>query len=516
MKWFHDLKIGTKLLLSFAFIALIGALTSFEGSVKLRQIDANYSVLIENTTMPLGEIGKTAVAFQEIQSVLQDVILDKDQQEIRAHIDELKHIDKMLKESLARLGKSSAVREIRKEFEALNTALSRFETAKDRILSLLLELKNDEALDVLRKEALAHASIIRKSIGALMEDRIAYAARQSDTNTAETHASVGFIYAVSIAGVAFALLLGFFLSRTISRPLKDLSAAVDKVSGGDVSVSVAVRSRDEVGMLSQAFGNMIENIKSVSASVGSIAAGDLNLEVQVRSERDLLGKSLQSMLKMVKGLIGENDRLIGAIREGRLEVRGDAARYQGAWGDLVGGVNRLVEAFVVPMNVTADYMDRIGRGDIPPKITEEYSGDFNKIKNSLNSCITNVNGLVADAEMLARAAVQGKLATRADAGRHPGDFGKIVEGVNHTLDAVIGPLNVAADYVDRISRGDIPPKIADSYNGDFNQVKNNLNNCIDAVNELVADANMLARAAVEGKLSTRADASKHTGDYRKI
>ena len=42
------------------------------------------------------------------------------------------------------------------------------------------------------------------------------------------------------------------------------------------------------------------------------------------------------------------------------------------------------------------------------------------------------------------------------------------KGVNETLDAVIGPLNVTAGYVDRISKGDIPPKITDHYNGDFN------------------------------------------------
>ena len=118
--------------------------------------------------------------------------------------------------------------------------------------------------------------------------------------------------------------------------------------------------------------------------------------------------------------------------------------------------------------------------------------------------------------MLAKAAVDGKLATRADATKHGGDFRKIVKGVNDTLDSVIGPLNVAAEYVDRISKGDIPPKITDSYNGDFNEIKNNLNTCIDAVNALVADAAMLAKAAVEGRLATRAEAAKHQGDYRTI
>ena len=83
-----------------------------------------------------------------------------------------------------------------------------------------------------------------------------------------------------------------------------------------------------------------------------------------------------------------------------------------------------------------------------------------------------------------------------------------MEGVNQTLDAVIGPLNVAANYVDKISKGEIPAKITDNYNGEFNVIKNNLNTCIDAVNALVTDANTLAAAAVEGKLATRADASK--------
>ena len=161
--------------------------------------------------------------------------------------------------------------------------------------------------------------------------------------------------------------------------------------------------------------------------------------------------------------------------------------------------------------MAAEYVDRISKGDIPPQITDSYNGDFNEIKNNLNRCIDAVNAMATDAKMLAQAAVDGKLATRADATKHEGDFRKIVQGVNDTLDAVIGPLNVAAEYVDRISKGDIPAKITDSYNGDFNEIKNNLNRCIDAVNAMSADAKMLSRAAVEGKLATRADATQARG-----
>jgi len=60
-----------------------------------------------------------------------------------------------------------------------------------------------------------------------------------------------------------------------------------------------------------------------------------------------------------------------------------------------------------------------------------------------------------------------------------GNYRRIVQGVNDTLDAVISPLNVAAEYVDRISKGDIPESITDDYKGDFNEIKNNLNMMIE-------------------------------------
>jgi methyl-accepting chemotaxis protein len=127
-----------------------------------------------------------------------------------------------------------------------------------------------------------------------------------------------------------------------------------------------------------------------------------------------------------------------------------------------------------------------------------------------------INSLIIETKNLVDAAVKGKLDTRADPEKINFEFRDILTGVNDTLDAVIGPLNVAAEYVDRISKGDIPAKITDIYNGDFNEIKNNLNLAIDAVTELVDDAGMLAKAAMEGKLTTRADASKHQGDFKTV
>ncbi len=231
---------------------------------------------------------------------------------------------------------------------------------------------------------------------------------------------------------------------------------------------------------------------------------------------NVLKNNLNMAIDAINMLVADAGLLAKAAVEGKLATRADASKHFGDYRKIVQGVDDCLDAVIGPLNVAADYVDKISKGNIPPRITDTYNGDFNVLKNNLNMAIDAVNNLVADAGLLSKAAVEGKLATRADASKHFGDFRKIVQGVDDCLDAVIGPLNVAADYVDKISKGNIPPKITDTYNGDFNVLKNNLNMAIDAVNNLVADAGLLSKAAVEGKLATRADASKHFGDYRAI
>jgi methyl-accepting chemotaxis protein len=248
-----------------------------------------------------------------------------------------------------------------------------------------------------------------------------------------------------------------------------------------------------------------------------VAVGDLDREIVLASgDSGSAMASMKRMVETIRALVSDAAMLSEAAIAGKLATRADISKHQGDFQKIVLGVNETLDAVIGPLNVTAEYVDRISKGDIPPKITDSYNGDFNEVKMNLNNCIDNINALVEDADMLVKAALDGKLAVRADAGRHQGDFRKIVSGVNQTLDAVIGPLNVAAEYVDRISKGDIPPKITDSYNGDFNEIKLNLNNCIDTMGNLLQQAALVTSAAAEGNLDSRADISLFVGGWQQL
>jgi len=116
-----------------------------------------------------------------------------------------------------------------------------------------------------------------------------------------------------------------------------------------------------------------------------------------------------------------------------------------------------------------------------------------------------VKSQIADVNTLVQAAVEGNLSTRADASKHQGDFRQIVQGINDTLDAVTGPLRIAAQYIERISVGDLPPKITASYKGEFNEIINNLNHMIDLLNEMAQAVNKVAKGDLTTTVTPRSE-----------
>ena len=127
-----------------------------------------------------------------------------------------------------------------------------------------------------------------------------------------------------------------------------------------------------------------------------------------------------------------------------------------------------------------------------------------------------INALVGDSKMLSAAAVEGNLATRADATRHAGDFQRIVEDMNRMLAAVADPIAVSASYVERISKGDIPEKITTEYKGDFNTIKQSLNRCIDTLDSLLKQMAHMSHEHELGDIDVVIDSSKFDGAFRSV
>ncbi len=472
-----NMKIGTRLSLGFGIVLILMLTLGLFAMNRLKAIDVDVEDLVTDKwpkTLMLNDINKQ---INVVARALRNIILFDDpaiKEKELARIGEAKVIvDKHLDE-LAKIVRQPAGKKLLKNIIDTRAA---YREQQQIALDLIKAGKKEEAtahlLANMRKAQTAYFDAVEE-----LDSRQVKEVERLGKLAGDTYdLAVELILGLMTIALLLVVLIAWILTRGITRPVAACVAAANKIAAGDTDVLLDSTAKDETGILQGA---------------------------------------MERMVSAIRGLIADAGMLTDSAVAGHLATRADVSRHQGDFRQIVVGFNETLDAVIGPLNMAAEYVDRISKGDLPPRITDQYQGDFNEIKLNLNNCIDNVTLLVTDANDLAKSAVKGNLATRADTSRHQGDFKKIMAGVNETLDAVIGPLNMAAEYVDRISKGDLPPKITDQYQGDFNEIKLNLNNCIDNINALVTDANLLAQQAIAGKLTARADAAKHRGDYQKV
>ncbi len=202
--------------------------------------------------------------------------------------------------------------------------------------------------------------------------------------------------------------------------------------------------------------------------------------------------AVNNVAQVLQGLHRELDRLTDASRAGQLSERGRPEQFQGAYAEIVRGVNVMLDAILLPIGEGNRILAQISAGKVDELIAQTYQGDHEKMKVAVNNVALVLQALHKELDRLIEASRLGQLSQRGRAEQFQGAYGEIVRGINGMLDAVIQPLNVSAQYVDRISKGDTPPVITDSYNGDFNTIKNNLNALIQAMNQITEAAEKIA------------------------
>jgi len=255
----------------------------------------------------------------------------------------------------------------------------------------------------------------------------------------------------------------------------------------------------------------------LNATAARIAAGNLNFTIPLSAKDSSSAMAAMSTLQdRIQLLVSDAVMLSQSAVSGRLDTRAEATQHEGDFRKVIDGVNATLDSVIGPLNMAANYVDHLSKGQSPAEISASYDGDFNIIKTNLNACGLAIKNLVADASLLASDTAAGVLTTRADSSQHRGEYRSVIDGINASLDAVIAPLNMAARYVDDLSKGNIPDAITNSDAGDFNIIKNNHNACGSSIKALVADGNKLAAATAAGALDVRADASLHLGEYREF
>lgn len=332
-----------------------------------------------------------------------------------------------------------------------------------------------------------------------------------------TSSNIGRIgIAVALIAIIFALAYGSYVAKVISASVMKATNVTKELCKGHLSVRADVNTEDEIGEMADSlncFCDLLQN--ELIGAISAIAEGDLSKEYVAKDEKDEITVILQKIAYTIQRINNGMGRLIQEVTDGKLDSRGDETLFQGIWSEYIGNINKLIVAFVNPIDVTSDYVNRISKGDIPPHITENYKGDFNHIKTSLNQCIDIMNGLQKETGELIEAAKQGKLDKKGAAEHFTGGWKTLVEEINTLLETVVKPMRDVSDTMQEVSDGNLNVSIDGRYEGEFGALILAVNTTIDRLHAVVTEISDLLVEISKGNID-REEVVQFDGSFESI
>jgi len=123
---------------------------------------------------------------------------------------------------------------------------------------------------------------------------------------------------------------------------------------------------------------------------------------------------------------------------------------------------------------------------------------------------------MAEISRLIKSVKQGRLTERADAEVATGDFKEVLSNINELLDVVLLPIGEGNRILDQVAHGKVSELITETYQGDHEKMKQNVNSIALVLQRFEAELAKLIDYSHKGQLEKRGEAAGFEGCYSEI
>ncbi|MBD8215628.1 MCP four helix bundle domain-containing protein [Erwinia persicina] len=302
-----NMKVGVRLGAAFALIILLLIVVSATATLKIGNINRTVDSIVSDRYL------KVRLAFDVRDGVndqikfLRGMVLDATTPEKNAkRFGQLDSATQKTNAAIDNIARLQSTEIGIKKIQEVKAAAQRFEQDKQTLIALIRTGEIAPATEyVLRK--------ITTSQNAFLDIVVRFADSQSGQLQAEganavsdasTAIRVTLIF--SLLAVAMAVVLGYLLTRSIVRPLREAVSVAENVAAGDLRTLIQVTSTDETGQLMMALKNMNENLLKIVNDVragtdliatasGEISAGNMDLSSRTEQQASSLEETASAM-----------------------------------------------------------------------------------------------------------------------------------------------------------------------------------------------------------------------------
>ena len=274
-----NLKVSRKLTISYGFILSLLVISIVVSIGNLISIRSKVEVFYNGPFRVLNAANTVNSSFEAMQKSVFRVISSTSQANTEQALENARAWERKIQEQIP---------VIQKDFlgdqaivERLQAALDELAPQREHVLDLAVQNQKAEASAYME----ANNIITIHKAQAELDELIEIADRKADELIVNLHAmQTKFITILSVLGIASVLVsvfFGIYITRGITRPIKELEAAARQMEQGHLKIDVNYASKDELGSLSDSMRQMSDKISYYMDAISRVMRqlADSNLEI---------------------------------------------------------------------------------------------------------------------------------------------------------------------------------------------------------------------------------------------
>ncbi|MFW6034668.1 MAG: methyl-accepting chemotaxis protein [Halothermotrichaceae bacterium] len=254
---------------------------------------------------------------------------------------------------------------------------------------------------------------------------------------------------VGLLCVIIAIIVSYFIARSVSKPLQYIMGLMEKVKEGDLTVKSGIKGENELGKLSQAFNSMIANVKQLiieSRKTGQTVVENTNIVKRVSEE------SLSSTQEVSNAIEG--------ISEGAVKQSTEAQKSIDAMEKLADKINNASQRITDILNTTrevkehgsnaTDTIKQLNRKTLKTaEVSELIREDIQELNNKVEEIVDIVSVIHEISEQINLLSLNASIEA-ARAGEHGRGFAVVAEEIRDLADQTNKSTTVIEDIINKI------------------------------------------------------------------
>lgn len=322
MNWFKKLKIVQKLISAFIIVAILIGFVGFIGIYNMNTINSNAVIMHDCDLETIKYLTTIKQNFTDIRADLLELVYQKNRYEKNTVLEQ--EINSIINENYLLIDKyeNSLLSESDKTtFSQLKENIGVYIAACNKVINFSHDNKYTDAETSLTSVTEARKNIYT-NLSSLIENSTIQADNFNQANNSTYTTSLYLAICIVILGFIIAITLGLLISIMISKQINQVLIFAEALGNGDLTKTIKINSKDELGNLSKALNNANKNIKNLIIEIinraNDISATSEELSAtteEISSKMEVVNESAEQISKGTHELSSTTEEVTASTEE---------------------------------------------------------------------------------------------------------------------------------------------------------------------------------------------------------